>query len=68
MSGLANTASLLLQYMEYIRITYQPNTDYEGKVGQYLEILLAYQCLLGQKYEYIKSLESTSMMPQKSLR
>lgn len=49
MSGLGNTASLLLQYMEYIRITYQPNTDYEGKVAQYLEIVLSYQSLLTQK-------------------
>lgn len=28
MSGLANIPSLLLQYLEYIKITYQPNADY----------------------------------------
>lgn len=52
-SGLANIPSLLLQYLEYIRITVNKNEDYETKVHSYYQLLEAYANLLHQKYIYL---------------
>lgn len=57
MNSFASTPSLLLQYMEYIRITTNSNQDYETKVQAYLDVLLSYESLLKQKHEYLQQLQ-----------
>ena len=51
-----NIPSVILQYLEYHRITANVSTDYEDKVAKHARFLGLITAILTRKYEYIQIL------------
>ena len=60
-----NIPSVILQYLEYHRITANASTDYEDKVAKYARFLGLITAILTRKYEYIQALYVCNEMADK---